>query len=896
MQTLMPHQVTGCEAVVRALEVPPDATEHAVRAQVRMACGTGKTRLAAEVANRVAGGGRVLVVEPTLQLVRQNLLAFRRDGGRRGAMAVVCSMSPSDSVLVAHEAPSTTSPAQLAWWWSRLERQGHRTWTVFTTYASIPTVVAAHALRVPGIPPLPAWDLIITDEAHRSAGTTTWAQVNDQSAVPARRRLALTATPRVWSTFPRLRDLDAGATPGLVAFPAPADVAPPPSPRPPSPALGVRVPVAGVEQPLASMDNPVSFGPVAYELSLQEAQAQGLVARFQIVVAEIDDPVLQQAVAEEGRSGVRVRGLYLAAQQAALLKAARTYGLRRVLAYANRVEDAEAFADTLAAQAGRLRRAGVRVPRRVWSAALSAQHTAEERHAVLGRELAEGRDLRGRPLDLSVVASVRVLREGVDVPAVDAVAFVDPRAGAIDLVQCVGRALRVPVEQRPDRAGEFGAGPAEKVATIVVPVVHLEPGSRDDLYGPAWDPLLALLRALRAHSETLVDRLSTPRTPHRPPMAEHGEDREAREAPEAEASEAEAPGPAAEEPGGVLRFLLGERDPGEIARWVRLRVRESLADDSARALAAAERYRERTGHLRVPRAHREGDVLLGVQLESWRKAHRAGELDRGIAARLDRLGIVWSPRADGWQAMWRAVRAYGEREGHLLPRRDEIVEVDGREHAIGRIMTDCRRPAFARRWPERVRDLDALGIPWRVSGPWHAGWQRRLTLLDRFLDDGGDLAELLAGSRLFGGEDLGRWVSGQLARWTFLAPEQQSELLRRGIGARAGAGPAPTVGTRKPSRTAARRRSRAERFELLVTAARRHLDEVGPLVDAHGRHIVAPAWTTVVDDVDIHLRQRLHTARQRRSGLTDEQLGLLAELGLPWADEERDRRRGTAAP
>lgn len=80
----MPHQRDGCEAVVRALEALTGGGEGGLRAQVRMACGTGKTRLAAEVANRVAAGGRVLVVEPTLELVKQSLLAFRRDGGRMG--------------------------------------------------------------------------------------------------------------------------------------------------------------------------------------------------------------------------------------------------------------------------------------------------------------------------------------------------------------------------------------------------------------------------------------------------------------------------------------------------------------------------------------------------------------------------------------------------------------------------------------------------------------------------------------------------------------------------------------------------------------------------------------------------------------------------------------------
>ncbi|MEU5001642.1 DEAD/DEAH box helicase family protein [Streptomyces sp. NPDC021622] len=922
MQPLMPHQRNGCEAVVRALEAPAGGGEGGLRAQVRMACGTGKTRLAAEVANRVAAGGRVLVVEPTLELVKQSLLAFRRDGGRRGAMAVVCSLGAGDPVLASCGVPSTTSPAQLAWWWRQLERQGHRAWTVFTTYASVPAIAEAHALVVPGIPALPVWDLLITDEAHRSAGTTTWALVNEQGAVPARRRLALTATPRIWSTLPHRTVGGAG-----VAWVAGSESAggkrigydgggevlgggfehgSESGARRDAGDAWVRVPAGGGERPLASMDNPAWFGPVAFELTLQQAQADGLVARFQIVVAEVDDPVLQEAVVVEGRAGERARGLYLAAQQTALLKAACQYGLKRVLAYANRVEDAEAFAVTLSEQARRLREAGVAVPGRVGAAALSAGNTADERYTVLHEQLGQGRGADGWAVDLSVVTSVRLLGEGVDVPVVDSVAFIDPRAGAIDLVQCVGRALRIPAEQRAqaqqaERGGCSGssAGLAEKVATIVVPVVHLEPGSRADLYGPAWDPLLALLRALRSHSETLIDQIATPRVPHRQGagVREGGE----------------GAGTGGGGRGGVLRFVLAERAPEEIARWVQLRVREGLGDDQARALDVARRYRGRTGHLKVPRGHCEGGVLLGVQVGAWRKAYRAGGLDPYVAEQLEELGIEWAPREDAWQEVWRAIEVYAVRHRHLLPRRDETVEVGGVVHGIGRIMTDCRRDSFRQRWPGRVGGLDALGVPWRTAGPWNAGWQRHLSLIDLYLGDGGHAGELLAGTRRYGGEDLGKWVAGQLARWMSLRPEQQDELRRRGIGftsTGAGAG-IEVAGTAQntlqglgagsgnaskgQSRVAGRRRSRGERFQLLVEAARRHLDHVGPLVDEYGRHIVDPTHTVTIDGIEIRLRQRLHTARQRRTGLDTGQLGQLAELGLNWAREEHLERSGESA-
>jgi len=43
----------------------------------------------------------------------------------------------------------------------------------------------------------------------------------------------------------------------------------------------------------------------------------------------------------------------------------------------------------------------------------------------------------------SILCSARVLNEGVNIPIVDGVCFVDPRKSTIDIVQCIGRALRL---------------------------------------------------------------------------------------------------------------------------------------------------------------------------------------------------------------------------------------------------------------------------------------------------------------------------------------------------------------------------------------------------------------------------------------------------------------------
>ena len=45
--------------------------------------------------------------------------------------------------------------------------------------------------------------------------------------------------------------------------------------------------------------------------------------------------------------------------------------------------------------------------------------------------------------DISIICSSRVLNEGIDIPCVDTIVFVDPRNSTIDITQCIGRAMRL---------------------------------------------------------------------------------------------------------------------------------------------------------------------------------------------------------------------------------------------------------------------------------------------------------------------------------------------------------------------------------------------------------------------------------------------------------------------
>ncbi|WJV44083.1 hypothetical protein [Streptomyces flavofungini] len=110
---------------------------------------------------------------------------------------------------------------------------------------------------------------------------------------------------------------------------------------------------------------------------------------------------------------------------------------------------------------------------------------------------------------------------------------------------------------------------------------------------------------------------------------------------------------------------------------------------------------------------------------------------------------------------------------------------------------------------------------------------------------------------MFRGDDLGKWLCDQHRRWPQLKDEQRAVLLELRMG--------PATGDRRVTAAGAVRvpRSRAERLMEIVTAARQHLAEVGPLVGEDGRRCVHDTYRSRVGGIEVQLRRRLNAVRSR---------------------------------
>jgi len=123
------------------------------------------------------------------------------------------------------------------------------------------------------------------------------------------------------------------------------------------------------------------------------------------------------------------------ASQLGLLRAMANYDLHRVVTFRSRIRSASAFARSLPEVCAWLP-ADRRLDGSLWAEHVSGEMASGERDNRLNRLRAVDRAQHG------VLTNARCLAEGVDVPTLDGVAFIEPRRSQVDIVQAVGRAIR----------------------------------------------------------------------------------------------------------------------------------------------------------------------------------------------------------------------------------------------------------------------------------------------------------------------------------------------------------------------------------------------------------------------------------------------------------------------
>lgn len=541
------------------------------RGVVVMPCGSGKTLLGRWLAERLCARLTVVFV-PTLALVPQTLAVYRSQTSWAHAAMIVCS-DPTSGRAVAVD--DLELPG-----WARSEVTASTSTRAIGDFLTGPTPGARLIVSTYHSAPRVAAaltatgrvaDLVVCDEAHRLTGRPRGEFRSVlDDGVLPTRRRVFLTATPVEAAAWKLDACDE------------VDVAAP-----------------------LSLDDEETFGPTVYSVSFADAVAAGRLVDYDVEV-----------LAARSHDGAWDHGGALEA----VLTAARS-GATRILTFHSRVKHARGLAD---AAAGAVLPGG----RVVRGEHLEAQHRAERRAAALGR-LADP-----APGEVSVLASARVLSEGVDVPAVDTVVFAEPRTSAVDIVQAVGRAMRL--------------APGKDRGRVVLAVALDDDYDEDTaLAGSAWRHVWVTLRALAAMDERFAARLRTLR--RRGDAGGRGPD---------VGSRTGGPGLHVELPDGVDldRWLLRALDRTGASWWHHYDVLAGWA--------------RRHGHAR-PSQHVEHErVRIGAWVGRQRTLRRQGVLDDERVGALQALpGWAWDAREAAW---WQAHTVWVRRHADTRRRPSEF--------------------------------------------------------------------------------------------------------------------------------------------------------------------------------------------------------------------------------
>ncbi|MFZ1682078.1 MAG: DEAD/DEAH box helicase family protein, partial [Rhizobiaceae bacterium] len=404
------------------------------RGQMIMACGTGKTYTALQVAeNETQGKGLVLFLVPSIALLGQTLREWFADANEPIHPICICSdprvsrkQSGDDDVdatsVVDLALPASTNVKSILKQFeaARLNKKKGMT-VVFSTYQSIDVIAEAQkALRKQkewkeaGI-----FDLIICDEAHRTTGvsltkedSSAFIKVHDDDFIQARKRLYMTATPRLYNE-------DAKTT------------------------------AAQEEAILCSMDQPEKFGTEFYRIGFGEAVERKLLTDYKVLILTLSDqdvpPAVQRIIANKeseinADDASKLIGCINALSKQVLgdegvIKATDPDPMRRAVAFCQKIAVSKKITSTFNS-ATDVYIDALPPEKREQMVSVSSKHIdgtmgAPVRDGLMAWLKGEGEAQN----ECRILTNVRCLSEGVDVPSLDAVMFLSARNSQVDVVQ-----------------------------------------------------------------------------------------------------------------------------------------------------------------------------------------------------------------------------------------------------------------------------------------------------------------------------------------------------------------------------------------------------------------------------------------------------------------------------
>lgn len=458
-----PHQLKAIEAVLNGFQA-------ADRGKLVMACGTGKTLTALKIAEAITQGkGSILFLVPSISLLNQTLLEWSAQCKYDYSVFAICSdpkasQSNSESGRVSDTIiPATTNVDRLTTYYSfSWSEKGLKLF--FSTYQSIDVISSFQ--KQTGL----VFDLVICDEAHRTTGVTLagedesdFVKVHNDTFIRAKKRLYMTATPRIYGDESKTKANEKSAL-------------------------------------LCSMDDEEIYGQEFYRLGFSESVALGLLSDYKVIVLAVDENyvsrTLQNLITTHDselilEDAVKIIGCLNGLSKRIVFEGEENYfandpaPMKRAVAFNSSIATSKKFVSLFREIQDELKLYGYDDS----VVSVELDHVDGTNNALFRKDRIDWLKESTPDGQCRVLSNARCLTEGIDVPALDAVMFLNPRNSIVDIIQSVGRVMR--------------QAEGKKYGYIILPVgipAGREPEEAladNKRYKIVWD----VLQALRAHDD-----------------------------------------------------------------------------------------------------------------------------------------------------------------------------------------------------------------------------------------------------------------------------------------------------------------------------------------------------------------------------------------------------------
>ncbi len=357
------------------------------RGKLILPCGAGKTLSSMWIAQSLKSRS-ILVCVPSLALLRQFKDVWLNSIKTEFDYLCVCSEKDIDKDhddLNININEIDKKPTRVT---NNLERicdfiklNSNSDFIIYSTYQSLDLVsIALQSQKF-------EFSLVIADEAHRVvniAGSGSFTLIHDNNLIPAKHRLYMTATPKVFSKSRIAQQ---------------------------------------TEDEIYDMNNEQIFGNVFYQMSFAEAIERKILVNYKLIIVGVTDKDIQKQIFKNKLVAQDIDAQELA-NNYALNKVMIDYGANHAVTFHNTIKDSTKFVE----------RHKVFFPEVHTNYVIGKEKTIVRKQKLVSFENHK----------LAVLSNARCLGEGVDLPDIDLVQFCCPKQSVIDITQSIGRALRQP--------------------------------------------------------------------------------------------------------------------------------------------------------------------------------------------------------------------------------------------------------------------------------------------------------------------------------------------------------------------------------------------------------------------------------------------------------------------